>query len=254
MADEYEGRTQTSKDGKVRQVWRNGMWIRDTSYVAPSDRDGERVKTTPDDMKMLKAASERAATERDTSRVYSGALQAAETMGTGPVKNALLDFITPDEDDGMIGRGIATAVGWLPRALVSQKTLDARDHLKTTSAQATLAAAANQKGAPSDRDVALQRLAGMGPNKGIAENRRIVAEATHKSGLEQARSLITSHWISRYGSVSNRSENGTTFEQAIQNTERRYAQAQQARRLPKAPPRVSRGGTITIDMNGKPIR
>ena len=68
MADEYEGRTVTSKDGKTRVVWRSGEWVKDTTYAPPV----EKVKPTNADMKLLGELSAKAQAERDGRRTYAG--------------------------------------------------------------------------------------------------------------------------------------------------------------------------------------
>jgi hypothetical protein len=93
----------------------------------------------------------------------------------------------------------------------------------------------------------------MGPAKTVAENKRILRQATEESGLAQARSLITADWISRYGSLSAPSRNGTTFEAALQNTERNYQQRRAQRRLPSPPPSVRKGRVRTYDLDGNPL-
>jgi hypothetical protein len=176
-------------------------------------------------------------------------------MGTGPTWSAYLDAITPAEDDWLPTKALKSTVGALLRGGVSQKTFDARDHLKTVNAKVALVGSQQMKGSSSDKDTALMRLAGIGPAKYPAENHRIINEAIHDSGLSRARALITADWIGKYGSLANPSPNGTTFEQALQNTERIYERRLAEQRLPKPPPsRRTTTGPVTIDINGNIIK
>lgn len=249
MSEIREGQTATSKDGKSRVVYRSGMWVKDTAYSPPA----EKAKTATQDRTALNAASETARVERDALRMYSGAQQAVDAMGTGPVRNAYLDAIIPDDDDGLAGK-IGAFVGTPLRALVSQKTLDARDHLKTLSANVQLAGSQMMKGSSSDKDTAIMRMAGLSPSKQPAENRRILREAQSKGALNQLRATVTANWIGRFGSLSATSPNGMTFEQNLQYAEQRFAERQRAHTLPKAPPRARSRGVTTIDLDGNPIQ
>jgi len=56
-----------------------------------------------------------------------------------------------------------------------------------------------------------------------------VRSATEKAGLSQARALITSNGIGKYGSVSNPAPNGLTYEQALQVGEQSYQRRRAAR-------------------------
>lgn len=253
MSMPQEGQTATSKDGKRRVVFRGGNWVNDPTY---QPQGPERVKTTPDDMKALLAASGTAAAERDALTTYSAAGAAVDQLDTGPVKAAWMDAITPDEDDGILGK-VGAVLGAPFRPLISKKDWEARDHLKTVNANVALAGSQQMKGSSSDKDTALMRLSGIGPAKTSTENRRIVSSAIDKSGLSQTRALITSNWIGKYGSVSNPSPNGMTFEQALQLGEqsyrRRLADIRARKRLPQAPPSRRGNKPLTIDLDGNPI-
>lgn len=264
MPDTYqEGQTATSKDGKKRVVFRNGMWLNDTSYKPPAEGP---AKTSAQDRQELNAASSKAAAERDALRTYSKAKDAVETMGTGPGWASYLDAITPEEGGGVLD-SVGGFLGTPLRALVSQDTWDARDHLKTVNANVALAGSQQMKGSSSDKDTALMRLSGIGPSKTEGENLRIIQDATYTSGLEQARALIKADWIGKFGSLANPSPNGMTSEQALQMGEQRYDEYYYRRRktpaktaqptkkaLPKPPPKKSSGsGRLTIDINGNPL-
>jgi len=248
-----EGQGAISKDGKSRVVFKGGQWVKDPTYVPAGAAPGSPVKTTPQDMKAMTDASAKAESERDSLRTYAGAGKAVDDMDTGPVKAAWLDAIVPDEDGGILDK-IGGILGTVARPFVSQKTLDARDQLKTVNANVALAGSQQMKGSSSDKDTALMRLSGIGPAKRPAENHRIIDEAIYNSGREQARALVTADWIGKYGSLSNRSRNGMTFEEAKQRAERYYDQRQQARKMPKAPPSKRGGKTLTIDLDGNPIQ
>lgn len=253
MSMPQEGQTATSKDGKKRVVFRGGQWVNDPTYQPPG---ADRAKTTPQDMQVLREASGKAAAERDALSTYSAAGRAVEELDTGPVKAAWMDAITPDEDDGVMGR-IGSFLGTPFRPLISKRDWEARDHLKTVNAQVALAGSQQMKGSSSDKDTALMRLSGMGPTKTTAENRRIVNSAVNSSGLAQTRALVTSDWIARYGSVSNPSPNGMTYEQALQLGEQSYNRRMRAlranKKLPSAPPSRRGGKPLTIDLDGNPI-
>lgn len=253
MSMPQEGQTATSKDGKKRIVFKGGQWVNDPTYQAPG---ADRAKTTPNDMQVLREASREAASERDALRSYSAAGAAVDRLDTGPVKAAWMDAITPDEDDGVLGK-IGSVIGAPFRPLISKRDWEARDHLKTVNAQVALEGSQQMKGSSSDKDTALMRLSGIGPSKTSAENRRIVNSATYSSGLAQTRALVTSNWIAKYGSISNPAPNGLTYEQALQVGEQSYAKRQQARKsgrsLPSAPPSRRGGKTLTIDLDGNPI-
>lgn len=257
-----EGQTATSKDGKSRVVFRGGQWTNDTTYRAPIPT--KQAITSSADRKSLEEARARAAAERDAARQYDSADKAVTEMGTGPVKGWWLDVITPEESKGGgrtwgdVAAGAAdalgAALGMAARPLVSQRTFTARDRLQTLSAQAALSHAGQLKGAASDKDTALIRMAGLSPYKSEKENHRIIADARYQSGLAQERANSTSYWIGKYGSLSTTAPNGVTFDQYLRGAEGRYASAQAAKRrpLPKAPPRGR--GPVTIDLNGNPTR
>lgn len=230
--------------------------------MVPGVGQGGRVKTTPDDMKMLKESSERASMERDSLRTYAGAGAAAGRLKTGPMQAWWMDAITPEEGGGFWD-SVGGVIGTPFRAMYSDQDWADRDHLKTVNAKVATAASQDLKGAASDRDMALLRISGIGAGKQLSENQRIIKDASYQSGLNQMRARLTSMWISRNGSVSNPDPNGRTFEDSIQNGERLYEQQFKKRYselttkkkpLPKAPPRKpSAFPALTIDINGNPI-
>jgi hypothetical protein len=252
-----EGQTATDPNTGERVIFRGGQWVSHTP-ARP-----KRAETTEQDRKALNEASERARIERDVQRVYSDAEKAIDTFDTGPVKSWWMDAITPDEDDGIMGAIGANTIGWLARPLVDDKTFEARDQLKTVNARTSLAASAQLKGVASDRDMGLLRLTGLKDSKSKAENKRIISEARFNSALEQYRAKQKARWVARYGSLAAPAPNGRSFEEISQIAERAFADEYQRliaqpqpkkKKLPAAPPRASRSSTVTIDINGNPIR
>jgi len=192
-----------------------------TAADVKSSGVGGKGNTSPQDRTALNAASAKAQTERDAMRDYDMTERAVRTMNTGPMKAGFLDAITPSEDGGFLDAAGAI-VGLIPRAFISQDTLDARDTLNTVSARSVTRGQALPPGPASDRDVALARTAAVSPYKGINENLRIIEAARRDSGLEQTRNLLRSKWISRFGSTSQASPSGMTFEEAQQVAERGF--------------------------------
>ena len=169
-----DGKTATSKDGQRRMIVSGGTWVNDPTYRPPA----QPGKTSPQDRTALNAASAKAASERDAQRTYDAASRAVDDMGTGPGKAKWLDAIMPDESTNsgwsavpdMLSDGLGVILGTPFRALTNQKTLDARDHLKTVSANVALAGSQQMKGSSSDKDTALMRMSGLSTYKGIKEN------------------------------------------------------------------------------------
>jgi hypothetical protein len=202
----------------------------------PWELDWTGVKTEPapppkptgQDLADLSAASAKAQAERDAARTYRSARQAVHDMGTGPWTAKWLDAITPDEDGGMLDT-IGAVLGSPFRALVSDKTLAARDQLRTVNAQVALAGSQQMKGSSSDKDTALMRLAGIGPYKTVAENERILRQAAYESRLEDMRASAKANWIAAHGSLANAAQDGSTFQQRLQAMESGF-------RAPTSPP------------------
>lgn len=218
--------------------------------------EGAKEKTTAQDQKTAADYSATAAAERDALRTYANAAGSVERFNTGPIKSRLMDAIMPDEDGGFWD-AVGATVGAVARPFVSQKTIEARDQLKTVNANVALAGSNLMKGSSSDKDTALMRLSGMGPSKTVAENKRIIRDATYNSGLSQTRALVASNWLAEHGSLTAPGHNGMTFQKALMFAEKQYDKhiqaSRAARKLPKAPPR-RRGGPITIDLDGNPIQ
>jgi hypothetical protein len=224
----------------------------------PAGGIGGRVKPTADDLKELREAGGRAEAERDAAREYVGAARSVKTMGTGPWKAWALDAITPDQDGGIMD-AVGATLGAPLRALVSDKTLQARDHLNTINAKVALTGSQQMKGSSSDKDTALMRLGGIGPYKTEAENNRIIKQALYDSGLAQTRSKFKSYWIGKFGSISNPSPNGMTFEQGLAGAEKAFQRNLAAKKGPPAPPPSVRkaagsGSRVVYDINGNPIQ
>ena len=220
-----------------------------------------RAATSPQDRIALNAASAKAQTERDASRDYDVTERAVRTMDTGPMKAGFIDAMTPSEGGGFWDK-VGGVVGLVPRALgiIDQDTLDARDTLNTVAARSVTRGQALPPGPASDRDVALARTAAVNPYKGVKENLRIIEAARRDSGLEQTRNLLRSKWIAKFGSTSQASPNGMTFEEAQQIAERDFLKqpgSKSARSsLPKPPPSVGRKAAARparIDLNGNRI-
>lgn len=185
--------------------------------------NGGRAATSPQDRVALNAASAKAQTERDAMRDYDATERAVRTMETGPIKAAVIDAITPSENGGFWD-GVGGVVGLLPRVFgyPERDTMDARDTLNTIAARSVTRGQTLPPGPASDRDVALARTASVNPYKGVKENLRIIEAARRDSGLEQTRNLLRSKWISKFGSTSQPSPNGMTFEEAQQIAENDY--------------------------------
>jgi hypothetical protein len=215
-----------------------------------------RAKTTPQDMMLLRDSTSKAEAERTARQDYASARRAVTDMDTGPLKAAYLDAITPEQDGGVLDK-IGGFLGAPLRLLVSDKTMAARDQLKTLSAQTALKGSQMMKGSSSDKDTALMRTAGLSDYKGRAENYRILDAADRESAIEQHRATLKSKWISRYGSISAPGPNGISYEEAAARQQALVNRALDVRRrgLPKPPPsrRTSSGRTV-IDINGNPIR
>jgi hypothetical protein len=237
------------------------------------------MKPTNSDMAALTAARDKAATEREATNTYIQAAKAIDDFGdSGPWKSSLLDAGAPGQSEESPDRGwLANALGpvaSLPmhvagaayRTITPRKTLAARDTLRTLAARSAIAQSSQLKGAASDKDTALVRMAGIGTAKYPEENRRIVHDAIQNSGLAQTRALVTQNWIAANGSLAAKDRAGRTFEQVLQNAEQlygqRFAERQAARRrparaLPKPPPAVRKAAAarrpVTIDMNGNEI-
>lgn len=251
-----DGTTAINRDRSQRMVVRNGTWVSDTSYrpPAPSGPVLSSAKTSADDRKALLAATNKATAERDALRTYGDALKAVDTFGTGPSKGAFFRAITPD-DEGGFWDTVGALAGSIPRVFIGQDTLDAYDHLRTVNAKTAIDNSAALKGPATDKDMALLRLAGVGPMRTVKENKRIVNEAIRTSGLEQARAMVTSDWIARFGSLAQPSPKGITYERALRIAEDHYTQNYAKRSsLPKAPPSVKGRTPVTIDINGNVVR
>jgi hypothetical protein len=218
-----------------------------------------RAKTTPQDMMMIRDASNRAETERDARRTYANTRRAITDMSTGPMKASFLDAITPEEDGTPFLDGLGALLGSPARLFIGDKTWAGRDHLKTVGAKVALAAAQQQKGVASDRDMAQMRMSGVNPYKSVAENLRILDEAEREGAFAQHRATLKSKWISRYGSVAAPGPRGMAFEEIASRQDAlvEKALALRKRGLPKPPQSVTRrsvGRPTVIDMNGNPVR
>jgi hypothetical protein len=237
--DEYqEGQTATNPKTGQKVVYRGGQWHNASEAGTPTIT---RTKPTADDMKALIAASDKAATERDAAMDYDRLSQAVNDFSSGPVKARFLDMVLPDQDGGVLDT-VGATVGLLARPFISGRTIEARDHLNTHSAQTALTGSQMMKGSSSDKDTALMRTAGVSPYKSQAENQRIIAGAEREGGLNQTRSLLKSQWIARFGSLATPSPNGMTYEQAQKIAEddflkRPGSKSARPRGLPKPPPR-----------------
>lgn len=209
-----------------------------------------RAKPTAKDMADLSAASSKAQAERDAARQYAATEMAVRTMDTGPWKAQWLDAIMPDEDGGWAD-GIGSTLGLAVRPLISDRTLEARDHLKTVGAQTSLNGSQQMKGSSTDKDMAIMRMAGVSPYKSKAENLRILNAAKAEGRVSQARALFASSWISKYGSVANAAPRGMTYEQGLAKFERGLSQPSPR----PAPPSIRKAsGRAVYDLNGNLIR
>lgn len=216
-----------------------------------------RAKTTPQDMMLLRDSTSKAEVERSARRDYSATRQAVRDMNTGPLKAAYLDAITPEQDGGVLDK-VGGFLGAPLRLFVSDKTMAARDRLKTLSAQVALKGSQMMKGSSSDKDTAIMRMAGVSDYKGSTENNRLLDDAERESAIEQHRASLKAQWINRYGSISAPGPRGLSYEQVAQQQEKTVNSAVDLRQrgLPKPPPsaRRSAGGRTVIDINGNPIR
>jgi hypothetical protein len=237
----------------------DNFWEQDSFATAAAAKSGAtgRAKTTPQDMMLLRDSTSRAETERNARKDYGSIRQAVRDMGTGALKAATLDAITPEQDGGFVDT-VGGLLGAPLRLFVSDKTLAARDQLNTVSAQVALRGSQQMKGSSSDKDTALMRTAGVSPYKSKTENLRILDNAERESALEQHRATLKSKWISRYGSISAPGPNGMAYEEIAARQDALVNKAMDVRKrgLPKPPPSARRGGgaPLEIDINGNPIR
>lgn len=250
MSEFQEGQTATHKDGR-KIVYRGGQWVNAGGV--------SRTKPTPQDMSELRSASSRAQAERDAQMEYASTREAVRTMDTGPNRARMLDIAMPDEGGGILDTIGAYTLGLPEKLFGDPKVRRARDHLNTVSAQNAIRSSQSLKGTSSDRDMAMLRTAGVSPYKDTSENLRILDTAKRTSEIEQARNLVKSQWISRYGSMANMSPNGMTYEQALNHAEQDLLQNHYGapkQRPRSAPPSKRRGRQAVreIDLNGNPIR
>jgi hypothetical protein len=216
-----------------------------------------RAKTTPQDMMLLRDSTAKAEAERAAQRDYASTRKAVNDMNTGPLKAAYLDAITPEQDGGILDK-VGGFLGAPLRLFVSDKTMAARDRLKTNSAQIALKGSSMMKGSSSDKDTAIMRTAGVSDYKGTTENNRLLDDAERESSIEQHRASLKAQWINRFGSISAPGPRGLSYEQVASEQERYVNRSfdQRQRGLPKPPPsaRRSASGRTVIDINGNPIR
>lgn len=218
-----------------------------------------RVKPTSQDMQLLRDSTAKAEAERNARREYSAVRQSVMNMNSGPFKAAYLDAITPDEGGSTLGNvldKVGAVAGFIPSLFVSNRTSDARQHLKTVSAQVALKGSQMMKGGSSDADTALMRMAGVNDYKSVTENLRILRNAERESAIEQHRATLKSKWISRFGSIAEPGPHGLTYEEAAARQEAMVNRAIDIRQkgLPKPPPSKRARGPVEIDMNGRPVR
>lgn len=229
-----------------------------TAPAATATSSPGRAKTTPQDMMILRDSTAKAEAERAAQRDYAETRRAVAKMDTGPVRAAFMDLITP-EQDGNIFDKIGGVLGTpLRYALTNEQERDARDRLKTISAQVALKGAQMQKGTASNADTALMRIAGVSDYKGTKENYRLLDDAARQSAIEGHRASLKAQWIGRYGSLSTPGPRGLSYEQIAAQQEKAVNQAMDLRQGLRKPPRsVTRrapaGGGV-YDINGNPVR
>lgn len=224
-------------------------WERDWGGTAP-----KAPKSYGEDRKALIAAQDKAQGERDAQRDYDSTAKAVKDMGTGPVHSMLLDMALPDDGGFWDTLGAAT-IGTVARPFIKQRTIDARDQLKTFQSEQIIGGANRLKGPASDKDTAMARLLGVGPGRTESENMRIIAKARQDSVLSQARAQAKAQWISRYGSLSSPGPNGLSSEQYLQGVDQHTMQSLSRPR--SAPPSVrsqKQHGGIVIDLNGNRVK
>lgn len=243
-------------------------WEMDWSGVkveagSANDGDATKAKTYGEDRKAAMAARQLAAAERDAQQTYQALGQAVDTFDTGPSRASLFDAITPSPDDGWISGALKGTVGTAVRALIPDSVENARSHINTARAQLQVLGDKSLKGPLTDKDMALLRLKGVDTYKLPEENRRVIREAQRDSEVRQLRAIMSDRWISRFGSLTQASPNGTSFEDAMLGAEKdlirnHWTPKPPARRssLPKPPPAVTRkanGKPTRIDLNGNLI-
>jgi hypothetical protein len=198
-----------------------------------NDGDATKAKTYGEDRKAAMAARQLAAAERDAQQTYQALGQAVDTFDTAP-----------SPDDGWISGALKGTVGTAVRALIPDSVENARSHINTARAQLQVLGDKSLKGPLTDKDMALLRLKGVDTYKLPEENRRVIREAQRDSEVRQLRALMTDRWISRFGSLTQASPNGTSFEDAMQGAEKdlirnHWTPKPPARRsLPTPPPSV----------------
>lgn len=221
-----------------------------------------RAKTTQQDMMMLRDSTAKAETERRARRDYAATRQAVEDMGTSPSKAGYLDAITPEQDGDFFDK-VGGFLGTPLRAFVSNKTMDARDRLKTVSAQVALAGSQQMKGSSSDKDTALMRMSGVSDYKGRKENLRILDDAARQGAIEEHRASLKAQWINRFGSISAPGPHGLSYEQVATRQEKTVNEAMDYRQGVKKPAlrtppqsvtRRAAPGRAVYDVNGNPVR
>lgn len=195
-----------------------------------------RAQTTPQDMMMLRDSTAKAETERRARRDYAATRRAVQDMKTSPSWAGYLDAITPEQDGNFLDK-VGGFLGTPLRAFVSTKTMDARDRLKTVSAQVALAGSQQMKGSSSDKDTALMRLSGVSDYKGRKENLRILDDAARQGAIEEHRATLKAQWINRFGSISAPGPRGLSYEQVAAQQEKTVNEAMDYRQGLRSPPR-----------------
>lgn len=202
-----------------------------------------KAKTSAQDQKALTEGSDRAAAAGQSLRLYDNVTPALERFDPGPVKGSIYGMVMPN-DGGGFWDGLGAVVGTPIRALLPQQDKDDYQRIDAARAERVALRQKEQKGPQTDKDATLYGKADIGANKSLSTNRKIVRDNKTESHLTQVRALLQSKWVGRYGSLSQASPNGTTFEQALRFAEKDFLQSKARRSAPPSTRRAAAGWSV----------
>lgn len=207
--------------------------LRKKSGIAP----GAKVAPKAQDITGLTDAGVRAQAAGDSIRLYNNIQPAIDRFNPGPMKGTLYDMVMPNDGGGIMD-SIGSFVGAPVRALLPNQDKDDFQKIDAARAERISLRQKEQKGTQTDRDAVLYGRADIGPNKSRAVNHSLIDQNKTKSQLVKIQAALQSQWVGRYGSITQLSPNGMSFDQAVNMAQKDYLKNRPSART--APPSTRR--------------
>ena len=176
--------------------WSGSDW----QDVAPSAATAAKGITKQQEIELAKMREQTGDLD-SVERMYNQTEQTLNKFKPGPFRAAVVSALTPEPDDGILGKVIGSPLGWLANAtgLLPDDTITNYQDLKSLQSERVGSRQMEQRGVQTDADAARYKLADIDPGKTMDANARVIARGRAKIRDSREKVQFFTKWANRFG-------------------------------------------------------